>query len=141
MKAPWHLWVVGVLALLWNAGGAFDYLMVKFGNEEYLSAMTPVQLVYFTDFPAWANVAWTLGVWGAISGALLLLFRSRFAAVAFAISLLGMAGNVVYGLGVSEVSMLDVAGGFAMTFTLAILIIAVALLVYARRMTRAGVLR
>ena len=25
-KTPWHLWVVAVLALLWNGAGAFDYL-------------------------------------------------------------------------------------------------------------------
>lgn len=141
MKAPWHLWVIGILALLWNAGGAFDYLMVKTGNEEYLSAMTPEQLAYFTSFPTWAGAAWALGVWGAIAGALLLLFRSRFAGTAFAVSLLGMIGTMVYGLVLSEIPMLDVAGGFAMTFTLAILIIAVGLLVYARRMTKAGVLR
>ena len=24
-KAPLHLWIVGVLAVLWNAIGAFDY--------------------------------------------------------------------------------------------------------------------
>jgi hypothetical protein len=24
---PWHLWLVGVLALLWNSFGAFDYVM------------------------------------------------------------------------------------------------------------------
>ena len=24
-KAPVHLWIVGILAVLWNAVGAFDY--------------------------------------------------------------------------------------------------------------------
>ena len=24
VKTPWHLWVVGVLALLWNGFGAYD---------------------------------------------------------------------------------------------------------------------
>ena len=51
-----------------------------------------------------------------------------------------MTGNLIYGLALSEISMLDVAGSFAMTFSLAIILIALGLWLYARRMTRAGVL-
>ena len=42
-KAPWHLWVVGIVALLWSAGGAFDYVMTQTRNEEYLAAFTEEQ--------------------------------------------------------------------------------------------------
>ena len=28
-RAPMHLWIVGVLSLLWNAMGVFDYLATK----------------------------------------------------------------------------------------------------------------
>src|SRR3546814_2675554 len=46
-KTPWHLWVVGVLSLLWNAVGAFDYTMTKLNDADYLSAFTPEQIAYF----------------------------------------------------------------------------------------------
>src|SRR3546814_7159427 len=36
VKTPWHLWVVGVLSLLWNAVGAFDYTMTKLNDADYL---------------------------------------------------------------------------------------------------------
>jgi len=32
-NTPKHLWVVGVVSLLWNAVGAFDYFMSKTRNE------------------------------------------------------------------------------------------------------------
>ena len=28
IKTPWHLWLVGVIAVLFNAIGAFDYFLV-----------------------------------------------------------------------------------------------------------------
>src|SRR3546814_11492179 len=51
VKTPWHLWVVGVLSLLWNAVGAFDYTMTKLNDADYLSAFTPEQIAYFQSFP------------------------------------------------------------------------------------------
>ena len=51
-RAPWHLWFVGVLSLLWNGVGAVDYLMTETRNASYLSSFTPEQLTYFQGFPA-----------------------------------------------------------------------------------------
>ena len=55
-KAPVHLWIVGVLALLWSLMGAFDYLATKLELEFYMSQFTPEQLAYFNAFPAWMTV-------------------------------------------------------------------------------------
>ena len=33
-KAPVHLWVVGLLSLVWNGFGAYDYFMSKTENRE-----------------------------------------------------------------------------------------------------------
>src|SRR3546814_16425474 len=74
-KTPVHLWAVGVLSLLWNAVGAFDYMMTKLGNADYLSAFTPEQIAYFQGFPLWANIGWAFGVWGSVLGSILLLAR------------------------------------------------------------------
>ena len=40
-RTPWHLWVVGVLSLLWNCYGGYDYLMkfVTAGIVEYQTIM------------------------------------------------------------------------------------------------------
>ncbi len=51
MKTPLHLWIVGVLSLLWNAFGAYDHVMTQFRNAQYLSVFTPEQMAYFDNAP------------------------------------------------------------------------------------------
>ena len=46
-RAPWHLWVIGSIGLLWSAIGALDYVMTQTKNEAYMSAFTPEQLEFF----------------------------------------------------------------------------------------------
>lgn len=143
MKTPWHLWVIGVVSLLWNAGGAYDYLMIKTANAAYLEAYSPEQMAYFDTYPLWVSIAWALGVWGAIAGSILLLLRSRFAVTAFALSLLGLLGNTIWGLFISDTPMTALMGDAAtsmMLFTAAIFVVAILLWFYAARMRRAGVL-
>ncbi|MCW3796294.1 hypothetical protein OMW55_00520 [Sphingomonas sp. BN140010] len=92
-RTPWHLWAVGIVALLWNGFGAVDYLMTRTRNEAYLGQMGDPQVIlnYIDAFPTWASIGWGLAVWGAVAGSLLLLLRSRHAVTAFALSLMGMA--------------------------------------------------
>ena len=40
-RTPAHLWIVGVLATLWNAFGCYDYLMTRMRNTDYLKSMMP----------------------------------------------------------------------------------------------------
>ena len=102
MKAatPWHLWAVGVISLLWNAFGGYDFTMSVTQGETYwrASGMTQPMIDYFNAMPTWMYVPWVLGVWGALAGSILLLLRSRFAVHAFALSLLGAIGSLVFGL-------------------------------------------
>ena len=46
-KTPIHLWIVSILAVLWNAMGAFDYIATQYRLESYMSQFTPEQLEYF----------------------------------------------------------------------------------------------
>ena len=140
-KTPWHLWAVGILSLLWNAFGAFDYVMTKLKNPEYMAAFTPEQQAYFYSFPLWANVGWALGVWGSVLGSLLLLVRSRHAVTVFLLSLVGLAISSVYQFGMHYGDLQRMFGTFPMIFTAVIWVIAIALFLYARKMTARGVLR
>ncbi|HBZ43989.1 MAG TPA: hypothetical protein DEO85_08045 [Maritimibacter sp.] len=141
MKTPWHIWVVGILSLLWNAGGAFDWVMAHFAGESYMGMMTEEQRAWYQDFPAWAEVFWALGVWGAVIGSLLILVKSRFAVGAFALSIIGLIGNSVHSVLSMGNALVDMMGPGAMLFNLAIIIVAIALWAYAKRMTARGVLR
>ena len=102
MKAatPWHLWAVGVISLLWNAFGGYDFVMSVTQGETYwrASGMTDAMIAYYNAMPTWMYVPWVLGVWGAVAGSILLLMRNKLAVPAFALSLLGAVGSLAYGL-------------------------------------------
>ncbi len=139
-KTPWHLWVVGLASLLWNSGGATDYVMTRSHNAAYLAKATPEQIAWFDGFPLWMTIAWTAGVWGAVAGSLLLLLRHRFAEPAFALSFAGLAIGTFYqyGIGHMPASLHSQAG---MLFNALLWAVAIALLGYAIAMRRRGVLR
>ena len=101
--------------------------------------MTPEQIDYVSNFPAWASAFWALGVWCCFIGSAALLFRSGYAVWLFGISLIGLAGTTLYQRVFS-----DLPEAFQTTgqnlFAAAIWIITLALFFYASRMKRAGVL-
>ena len=139
-STPWHLWLVGVLALLWNSVGAFDYVMTETRNPSYMSSFTPEQLAYFHGFPAWVIAAWAISVWGGVLGASLLLFRKRLAVLVFAVSLAAMAPTFFHNYVLTNG--LAVMGGMGgLIFTAVIVVIGIALLIYAGRLASTGVLR
>jgi hypothetical protein len=136
---PAHLWIVGILSLLWNGFGGYDYVMTQTRNDAYLAMFTDEQRAYFDSFPAWMEAAWALGVWGALLGSVLLLARSRYAVHAFGLSLAGLLVASIYQYLVSP--MPGETSGAMMGVQVAIWVIAVALLFYAVRMQKSGVLK
>ena len=140
MKTPWHIWLIGIVSLLWNGAGAFDYVMTTTRNAAYMSQFTPDQLEFFYIFPVWFMASWAIAVWAAVLGSVLLLLRSGYAPLVFALSLLGLIGTSLYSFVLSDVSYVALVGTAAIWFTLAIGVVAVLLWLYARAMRQNGVL-
>ena len=138
--APWHLWLVGILSLLWNAVGALDFVMTQTRNEQYMSTFNAEQLAYFYGLPMWVVICWGGAVWGAVLGSILLLLRKRLAVAVFLVSLLGMILTTVHSYLLSNG--LEVMNDpFALWFSGAIFVIAVFLFVYAGSLSRRNILR
>ncbi|MEL6531376.1 MAG: hypothetical protein AAFQ27_15565 [Pseudomonadota bacterium] len=137
-KTPVHLWVIGVVSLLWNAGGVSSYLMTELGMLEAME-FPPDQLAFFASFPAWAVAFWALGVWGCFLGSAALLLRSKWAVTLFGLSIIGLIGTTVYQRFVVELPTSMQTFGNDL-FAAAIWVITLALFIYASRMKRAGVL-
>lgn len=91
IKLPWHFWLIGLAALLWNGFGCFDYFMTRSHNAAYLAQFPPGMIAWLDSAPLYASIGWGLGVWGALAGAVLLLLRRALAVWAFALSMLGLA--------------------------------------------------
>ncbi|HEU4820261.1 MAG TPA: hypothetical protein VFS87_03790 [Qipengyuania sp.] len=142
--APWHLWAVGGVSLLWNAFGATDYTMSQLRNRDYLGGaaesmgITVDQMIAYIDsFPGWMHAFWALGVWGAFIGSILLLLRKRHAVWAFGLSLLGLAVTQFYQAFTPQPAWSE----GALVMNLVIWSIATFLLIYAVSMRNKGVLR
>ena len=143
-KAPVHLWIVGLLSLIWNAFGCTDYLMTRMRSEEWMaqSGGDPKAMLAWIDaFPFYAQFGWGLGVWMGLAGSILLLMRHRWAVWAYALSLLG----AVLGLGYQIALAPPLPGAHETPMMKAIpyivIVIAIALFLYARAQEKKGVLR
>ena len=140
VNTPWHLWLAGILALLWNCAGAFDYLMTQTRNPSYLSSFTPEQLTYYSSFPKWVVATWALSVWGGVVGSVLLLLRRRLAVPVFVVSLAAMLPTFFHNYVLTN-GLAIMGGGGSLIFTAVIVVVGVALLMYARNLASKGVLR
>lgn len=140
-RAPWHLWLVGAVAVLFNAIGVFDFVMYLLQGEKYLASagMTPAQIGHYREMPGWMMVIWAIGVWGAMLGSVLILLRNRLAAPVLAVSLAAFLVSLIYTYVLTD-------GGEVMGQQMGITnIVITALLLfficYSQAMTKQGVLR
>jgi len=140
-KTPWHLWLVGVVAVLFNAIGVFDFTMSMTQGEAYMAAagMTPEQIAHYREMPAWMTLVWAIGVLGAFGASALVLLRRKLAFPVFAVSLAAFLLSLAY-------SYLLTDGGKVMGQQMAITSAVIAALLafftwYAWAMSRRGVLR
>ena len=140
-KTPWHIWVVGIVSLLWNAIGALDYAMTQFRVESYMGQFTEEQLAFFYGFPSWVQATWAIAVWGAVLGSILILLRKKLAVPVFWVALIAMVLTSIHNFVLSEVSMSEIAGTGATVFSLVIFLVSVLLVVYTTVQTRNGNLR
>ncbi len=138
-KTPAHLWIIGVVAFLWNVMGAFDYSATQLRLDFYMSQFSPEQLDYFYSFPSWVDASWAIAVWSSLLGSLCLLLRKSWAAWLFGLAILGLAVTTLFNFVLSNG--LEVMGSEAAAFTAVIWVIAVLLFFYARAMAGRGVLR
>lgn len=131
-KVPLSFWVVASLGLLWNAFGAYLYMLSKLNPEAALAGASPAMRDYVAAMPTWAHIGWSLGVWGSALGSLMMLLRSRHAITAFLVSLLGALAS--FGAQ-ARAGVLET--GIAAT----VIVIIVFLLWYSRNEAAKGVLR
>ncbi|MDR7118841.1 hypothetical protein [Caulobacter sp. BE254] len=138
---PWHLWLVGVVAVLFNCIGVFDFVMSMTRGAAYMAGagMTPEQIAHYQQMPAWMTVDWAIGVFGALLGSVLILLRNKLAWPVLVVSLAAFLLSLAY-------TYLLTGGGKIMGQQMAITSAVIAGLLaaftgYAWWMTRRGVLR
>ena len=132
-------WIIGVLALVWNLLGVVSYVMQVTMTPEQLAQMQDAERLLYTDVPAWATGAYAIAVFGGTLGAIALLLRKAWAVPVFIVSLLAIVVQMGHAMFMTDA--LSVLGPTAAIMPLVIVLIAVGLLLYARRARASGWLR
>ena len=135
-KAPWHLWLVGGLALLWYLSGAVTIQLAQLGR---LPGIDAGEAAYYAAKPGWKIALTALGTYAPVLAAVLLLMRRQASVALFALTV----GIVVLG---TAIELLDgtsraYANGGAAVATAIIAASTVFTAWYSRAMQRRGVLR
>ena len=145
-RAPMHLWIVGGLGTLWNAFGAYDYVMTRMRNTDYLASMMPdvdpqAMLAWVDGFPIYAQFGWGLGVWMGLLGCIMLLMRHRWSVPILGLSVVG----ALLGLGYQIIAAPPLPGGvedpMMAVMPYVIIAVAIGLFLYSRAMSNKGLLR
>jgi hypothetical protein len=140
-STPWHLWLVGGVALLWNGFGGYDYWMSQTVGDAYFRSMGmgDAQIAAFKSMPVWMVCVWAIGVWGAVLASLLLLARRRWAYPTFVVSLAAFLMSVVYWFVLSGQTAMRTQMTMIMDMIVGVSLVVFAL--YSRAMAKRGVLR
>lgn len=92
----WHLWLVGIIGVLWSAMGVISFMLTQLHVEAVMSRYPPQQRDYFESFPLWAVAFWAISVFGGIAGCVLLLLKKR---AALQVLLASAVAAMVFNLG------------------------------------------
>src|SRR3546814_11692538 len=95
MKVPASVWIVGVLALLWNLVGVAAFVMQVAMPAEALGAMPAEQRAIYEATPAWLYVFYGLAPFGGVAGSIGLLLRRRWAVPVYMLALVALVLQVV----------------------------------------------
>ena len=79
VKAPWHLYLIGFAAVLWNLAGVFDFLATATQFEPYMQRMPEGAREYWASLPDTIYSIWALSVFSALAGSVMLLRRQLWA--------------------------------------------------------------
>lgn len=130
LTVPVWFWVVGVLALLWNAMGVMAFVAEVSQTPEALASLNEAQRNLYESRPGWAYGAFAIAVFGGLLGSVLLLMRRNLAILMFGASLLGLIIQNYYSFAVAKVH--EVFGQDIMILPAVVFLVAIGLLWFAR---------
>lgn len=144
-RTPVHVWIVGILALLFGCFGAYDYTMTRLRNMDYIAGAMPgvdpnTALAWVDAMPIYTQIGWALGVWFGLLGAVLLLLRNRRAVWSYGVSLVGAVLSLGWQIALAP----PLPGAEGPLYTLmpyVIILITLGLFLYVRAMEKKGVVR
>ncbi len=143
-SAPKHLYIIGIIVLLWNLMGVTDFFMTVTENAAWAQmaidngSVTREQFDYFYSFPWWSTIPWGLAVFSGLAGLICLLMRKRVAVDLLILSaVMAFASNALIVLFLDWTKMMGTASLGMVGF---VILLAAGVAFYAKKMRDAGVL-
>lgn len=109
-SAPWTLWAIGGLGLLFNLMGCANFLAQL--DAASVASMPESYRAIIEGRPAWATAGFALAVFGGAGGAILLLLRKAAAAPVLVASVVGALVAQLPLFGMPEFPTGAAVGGF-----------------------------
>jgi hypothetical protein len=133
VRAPVHLWVVGLLLVLWNCWGLFAAVAAQ---ADLIPAMPEEASTYFDNQPLWFMLIADLGPLAGVAGAIAILLQSRWAPALFLVQIVVVVLTNAF----------DIASGTSLLLTsvpargstVFLLVLLLAQYLYARLLLRRG---
>jgi hypothetical protein len=141
VKTPWHLWLIGIFAVLFNSIGVFDFVMAMVQGTKYMAStgMTPDQIAHYQAMPIWMTAVWAVGVWAAFFASIVLLLRRKIAYAFFVMSAAAFVINLIYNYALTDGG--AVLGQQMAIISAVILTLLLFFIWYSHAMRRQGLLR
>ena len=130
-KAPAWFWIVSVVALLWNLAGVWEYLQHAYMSIEDLEKLSQAERLLYESQPSWVTAAFAIAVWGGTLGCIALLLRKKWAKPILLISLIGVLLQMAHSFFMTN--SFEVYGPGAMIMPIMVILIAIALVFFARK--------
>jgi hypothetical protein len=87
---------VGIIGLLWNAMGSFQFIHQVLNTETFRNQYTNEQLQLLDNAPFWVIIAFGFAVFFGLFGCIALLLKKSIAYPLFLLSLLGIICQMFY---------------------------------------------
>ena len=130
-------WMIGIIALLWNAMGVDAYIQQAYNTERHQAMYPdPKQLEIVNNLPSWLTAVFAIAVFAGLLGCILMLFKKKMANLFFKLSLFAVIIQTVYNLFINEGK--DMYGAFEYSMLISIPIAAIFLMLYSKKSTEKG---
>ena len=136
-KPNFWFWLIGIIALIWNAMGVDAYVQQAYNTERHQAMYPdPKQLEIVNNLPAWLTAVFAIAVFSGVLGCVLLILRKKLANTLFSLSLLAVLIQTGYNLFMNEVK--EFYGAFEYSMLISIPLVALFLVSYAKKSTAKG---
>ena len=129
-------WIIGLVSLIWNLMGVFQYLQQAYMTDSFKEMYTEEQLNMITDSPSWATAAFAIAVFAGAIGSLLLLLRKKIAKSVLILSLMGVLVQMYHNFFV--IDSMAIYGPGAIAMPIMVIGFAIFLIWYADYATKKG---